>query len=512
MDRATIEKIRITLDKNVIPWSHRVIDGERYYNYNGVNNVPYSNQDDLMLSVESNVMEFNDPRWYSFDDVKQMGHYLKAGSKGVKVENMVLFNGEQVQGLEPFTGETNRILHNKNFCREIYKNAFQSLGIEDANGDYFGYDATRNCILSPLFKLNYYATDVIICSDKMSTMKLGSIITASGHDTLLNRFPSHWNYNEEMTNYINNDFDDSKFSILTKKEELIKSICISLMECEVGLKVEEQLDIIDYKPINWFKSLSDEQFIEAIEEAVKAKEYILQTSNYSAVKERLENGEFGESRSPLALEKRDVEKSKSLVDEITSYIPMYEVNRHTVQSYVDERSLYVDDNKVLTIVEYDQDRIPTAAWQLKDNAFELVKGSEVGNGLTTKFSSRKDILVINDGLENTLAYQKMADVRVEYLLSQEAANAPIYLNNFLDNIKDSDRYQKLKKVVIALSNTVEGNEATEKIEQTLKNDYPHIQIQIHQPITTFSELGEQMIAFQEQFKHVAELNEPQLEL
>ena len=81
------------LQENIIPWEKQWIGGERAFN--PVTGTKYRGTNAFWLAYISQMQQYDDPRWCTFNQAKEKGWKIKSGSKGTRIEFFSPYDREE---------------------------------------------------------------------------------------------------------------------------------------------------------------------------------------------------------------------------------------------------------------------------------------------------------------------------------------------------------------------------------------------------------------------------------
>ena len=264
-----------SLKEGEIPWKKRWINES---NINGISKIEYHGINQLILNYFSYVERYTDNRWFTYNQIKDMGLKLEnAKNKGVPIEfwsayNFIhkkkysfkeyneyiehhpdeknnfriilrtafVFNGNLVKGLKPLERKTKHIEPSK-----YIENIIKKLDINYSEiGNKAYYDPVNDKIVLPpkeqfIDKYSYYAT------------QLHEISHATGNSNRLNR---------ELENNLKEDY---------AREELIAEISSSFLMQKLNIPasaehynnhkayIKSWIDILENKNSELFNAISE---------------------------------------------------------------------------------------------------------------------------------------------------------------------------------------------------------------------------------------------------------------
>lgn len=293
---------------------------------NGHTGRKYTGLNRLWLQYNIEKRGFEDPRFYTFKQVQDMGLKVKKGSKAVQVEFWSLydpelkktvdfkdakeyeeqgkelktiaryysvFNGNQIEGLEKY--EFPKMSNAK--PQEVIKNIAKNMGVKFLHDgmDQAFYRQGDDSIHLPL-------PERFLNQDSYNATALHELAHATGTLQRLNRTQGKY-------------FGDEPYA----REELVAEIASCFSQNDLGLSLgEENFDNHKAYIQSWISEISEkeEALMEAIKEAQRASDYILEMSE----KEKILNSE----------EYIDYEKEASQRMRI-SYVPEQSFEEFVVQ-------------------------------------------------------------------------------------------------------------------------------------------------------------------------------------
>lgn len=297
---------------------------------NGVSEKPYSGVNRFRLSFEAVVRGYKDPRWYTFNQVNEMGLKIEKGQRGVKTElyklwdkkrkveiksqkeleqlfqgmseqeiklyraenlytlarQSVVFNGEQVAGLEKYVAPQLSEVDKNVKCEQLLQNA--PCTIEYGEETIAFYEVNKDFIYLPdRGKFNdikaLYAT------------AFHEIGHSTGHESRLGR---------DMSGI----FGSEKYA----SEELIAELCSVFIQQDLGVAVGSK-EIENHAAYlqSWLKNPED--FYIAVKAAERASEYV---NKY--LEEKVKNSEDAKRQRII---KYYQDKRKKNLDRLEKNIP-----------------------------------------------------------------------------------------------------------------------------------------------------------------------------------------------
>ena len=279
-----------SLNEGEIPWRKRWISGA---NINGISKIEYKGINQLMLNFVTYKEKYNDNRWFTYKQIKNLGLKLKNGKgKGVPIEfwsvynyklrkrfnfkdyevyiekypdqkddfriidrTAIVFNGSLIEGLEPIKASKNNIETSKYINKIINK-----LGVKyEEHGNQAFYSPLEDKITLPekdkfIDKYSYYATE------------LHELCHSTGHSSRLNR------------NLQTKDKKDYA------REELIAEISSSFLMQELNVPADAEhydnhksyiqswISILNDKPNELFKAINESnKVVKFIDDKLKEK-------------------------------------------------------------------------------------------------------------------------------------------------------------------------------------------------------------------------------------------------
>lgn len=279
-----------SLNEGEIPWRKRWISGA---NINGISKIEYKGINQLMLNFVTYKEKYNDNRWFTYKQIKDLGLKLNNGKgKGVPVEfwsaynfklrkrfnfkdyeeyiekypdqkddfriidrTAIVFNGSLIEGLELIKVSKNNIETSKYINKIINK-----LGvIYEEHGNQAFYSPLEDKITLPekdkfIDKYSYYATE------------LHELCHSTGHSSRLNR------------NLQTKDKKDYA------REELIAEISSSFLMQELNVPADAEhydnhksyiqswISILNDKPNELFKAINESnKVVKFIDDKLKEK-------------------------------------------------------------------------------------------------------------------------------------------------------------------------------------------------------------------------------------------------
>ena len=345
-----IEMYKQSLKEDKIPWIQEWATKSKPYNpvsktkYHGINN--------LLLNIVSEVLGYSDPRWCTFNQIKNNGWKLdNAKGKGIpieywmpfdKVNNKFLtwpqykelveknedisqislycktsfvFNAKFISGIPPLENKfTNNYIYSSPFIQNLIKN----LGVEYKEfGDEAYYSLKKDMVVIPeqsLFNSNYayYST------------QLHELSHSTGHENRLNRS-------------MNNVFGSPEYA----KEELRAEIASSFLAQELDIQCKDEY-LNNHKAYiqDWIEILENnpDELFKAIKDAEKIQDYALKVGEWEKVQEQINTTSL--YQTILSQLKKDKEYANSLFrieERLKSFYENEEIGADVYQLCLDER-------------------------------------------------------------------------------------------------------------------------------------------------------------------------------
>ena len=82
-----------SLKENIIPWEKQWVGGERAFN--PITGTKYKGVNAFWLAYIAQMQNYEDPRWCTFNQAKEKGWKIKAGSKGTRIEFFSPYDREE---------------------------------------------------------------------------------------------------------------------------------------------------------------------------------------------------------------------------------------------------------------------------------------------------------------------------------------------------------------------------------------------------------------------------------
>jgi len=278
--------------------------------YNGLSKRPYRGINRFILQYVANKRKVNDPRWFTFNQVQNMELKLKRGCKGEKVEFYFLwdkekeeyitfqeydeydekqkeaviwraryytvFNGSDIEGLEPFSITTNEIEP-----AEAISLLTENMGIEIFNdgGDQAYYSPSSDLIHLPL-------PEVFLSSYEYNATALHELAHSTGHISRLNRATIMSDARPGEEEYA--------------QEELIAELTSCYIAAELPINQDEE-HLENHKAYFqvWGKRIKDnpEYLMKALKEAEKAAAYMEKAMSITKeIEKNVESEEISEAQ------------------------------------------------------------------------------------------------------------------------------------------------------------------------------------------------------------------------
>lgn len=256
---------------------------------NAVSNRHYRGLNEFYLKLVSMVHEYKDPRWMTFNQIRDEGYHLEKGSKGAKVEYWfpfdtikkkgvsfeekerlinegerkkedfslvakyyTVFNGDNISGLPEIELPKNEIEPNK-VLEQISKG--MKIEIYNDGEDRAFYRPSTDDIHLPL-------PEVFSSDNEYNAVAFHELGHATGHESRLNRDQS-------------GVFGTSAYA----KEELVAEITSAFMAETTGISLED-MNMENHKAYvnGWIASIEDdpEYLMKAISQAHDAADYMQQ--------------------------------------------------------------------------------------------------------------------------------------------------------------------------------------------------------------------------------------------
>lgn len=253
---------------------------------NPVSNLYYKGGNRLKLMFEAIDNNYKDPRWFTFKQAQEKGWKIKKGAKGILCEKwiftkkekekdekgnekevevplpkpivnyFIVFNGEQVEGIPPYSKTT----FTKDEILKTVNNFIKSSEVkirEIAQTEAY-YSPSRDEIVLPL-------REAFKSEEAFLRTTLHEMCHSTGHSTRLNRNQT-------------GEFGTPSYA----REELIAELGSLFTETSLGFKIEGEHfnDHSNYLK-SWIGALKDDcnELFRACSEAEKASNYLLERYN-----------------------------------------------------------------------------------------------------------------------------------------------------------------------------------------------------------------------------------------
>lgn len=245
-----VKKIVDSLEQEDLIWRKgwQSFHGNRPFNIKSKHN--YSGMNLLILTFESLNKNYNDPRWMTYQQAKELGYNVKKGSKATTLSYFSLydyeqkkiistieylqldeiekqkirpinkcfsvFNAEQIEGIEAFEIKENDIILTNNIATSFIDTLKNELEIEVKHtGDSASYFPALDKILMP--NINSFDNE-----DLYYATLLHEFSHATGHESRLNR--------ELLSNNAKNNTEYAK-------EELIAEISSAFLSIDLEMDI-----------------------------------------------------------------------------------------------------------------------------------------------------------------------------------------------------------------------------------------------------------------------------------
>ncbi len=302
-----IDQIRAEISKGNLEW-HHYLSGKALP-HNGETSRPYQGANRLYLALSAAVQGFDDPRWYTFNQVEKMGLKIEKGQKGTRIEKFtvwdklakkeirtrkdldeitaglseeerkqyekdnltvyinqyVVFNGQQVKGLEKFVAPTLDESQKDERCERILEQSFVPIEYSQSRTTA-SYDLIEDKINMPL-------RDKFISTDELYGTAFHEMSHATGAKTRLNR------------NFENFDgFGSESYA----REEVVAELSSLFLQQDLGVDLKRAAIQNSAAYIQaWEKVLAKpDEFFRAIAAADKASKYIIENCSQAQKQEQ----------------------------------------------------------------------------------------------------------------------------------------------------------------------------------------------------------------------------------
>lgn len=265
--------------------------------FNLTTNKFYKGVNSLWLKMRENANVYNDPRWATFNQIRDKGYKLKQGSKGEKIEYCMPIDCKEGKAItwEEFEKVYPDELFNKNGLLEkryiIRAKTFTVFNASQIEGvSEFEYEKIHNNILpDEVVEKVAYGLGVVIEEYPNSSKAYYSISEDKIHMPLHTQFKSDYGYaatalhelshstghRSRLNRNIYNKFGSQNFAF----EELIAEISGCFMSEYVKAPLtEEQLENHEAYIQGWARRIrrNSNYLFKAISEAEKASEYMIE--------------------------------------------------------------------------------------------------------------------------------------------------------------------------------------------------------------------------------------------
>lgn len=315
------------LKEDTLPWKKGWNETYSVHHFNPVSDTKYKGVNNALLSIVSAVRGYKDPRWMTFNQIKEKGFTLEnAKGQGIPVEFWSVYdtaNKTTVSIAEYNATITNDPDRKKDFkmIDRIYHvfNATHIKGISDfvleeqpkkvMNASPFIDNLIKNMNVQYTEKGNraFYSptTDEVVVPQshqfhgqyEYEATRLHELCHATGHASRLNRAVDNW-------------FGTADYA----KEELRAEIASSFLAQEMDLDVS-QINLDNHKAYiqNWIQTLENDpnELFRAIKDAENISTYISETGELEKFRLR-EAGEIIEEPEVISLEKFLAQKGLAL--------------------------------------------------------------------------------------------------------------------------------------------------------------------------------------------------------
>ena len=271
--------------------------------FNGKSNKKYQGFNALYLSLLASMKEYNDPRWMTFNQVKEMGGYVNAGEKSSEIFFYTMYDKNTKKEFDEKTVEGMTVEERNEYMdKNVYKaikfyqvfNATQCKGLPEYNKPQMSdeeqtkqINLIENVIKNSAAPISYdggsnayynTATDSIHLP-KVSDFKsmqdyyataLHEIAHSTGHTSRLNRD-------------LNGGFGSESYAV----EELRAELSSVFMQLDLGLQLEgKHIENHGAYLASWLKSFKDDKNIlfKTIRDAEKISNYVVE--NYASREEQ----------------------------------------------------------------------------------------------------------------------------------------------------------------------------------------------------------------------------------
>lgn len=321
MNKAREQLIKMyidSLEENKLPWKKGWDNTYSVHHFNPVSKTNYRGVNNSLLSIISAVRGYKDPRWMTFNQIKEKGWELvDAKGQGVPIEfwsvydianktvislseyNAIItnqpdrkddfrvmdriyhvFNATHIKGIPEFVLEEQqkKVMNPSPFIDNLIKN----MGVTyHEQGNKAFYSPSTDTVVVP--ESNQFHNEY-----KYNSTRLHELCHATGHSSRLNR-------------KIQNTFGTQSYA----KEELRAEISASFIAQDMNLD-SSQIDLDDHKAYiqSWISTLRKEpnELFKAIKDAENICEYVLETGQIEKFRLQ-ESGEVIKEPEVISLEK-----------------------------------------------------------------------------------------------------------------------------------------------------------------------------------------------------------------
>ncbi|MEG1065923.1 MAG: zincin-like metallopeptidase domain-containing protein [Erysipelotrichaceae bacterium] len=329
------DEIVASLEKNQIPW-RATWDTNIVKPFNAISNKAYSGMNQLSLLMESIKKGYDDPRWMTFKQANNAGYRIIKGSKGHSVfsftfvnyetketlslseykkldtpdkqkyhatsKTYTVFNGQQIDGIPKLEAKKFIVKFENEKAEAFTDTLLKNIKLTVAEtGDRAFYNVAKDVVVVPdrnsqMDEESYYAT------------LLHEVSHATSHPTRLNR-------------PVDTTFGSDKYAT----EELRAEITSAFLSIDLGFHFNDfqQSNHIAYVQ-DWAKSIKDNKniIIEAISDAEKIRNYMLENGNYNLHYSNDDEKEVSHQLIPFRIEQVISPKgylNETLIDKMQSY-------------------------------------------------------------------------------------------------------------------------------------------------------------------------------------------------
>ncbi|MDH6367070.1 MULTISPECIES: zincin-like metallopeptidase domain-containing protein [unclassified Breznakia] len=294
-----VEDVIASLSEGVLPWE-KPWDSDIGSAYNAKSNKKYKGLNQITLLIQSIANNYDDPRWLTFKQAKELGYTVMKGQKGTPIsffsfydvdsrelytyEQVVrltepeqlsvrviektsyVFNARQIDGMPLLEKEEKSVVNFSNdLLRDFSKTLINEMNVVVREGWHVAeYDNRRD-------RVNIPDKDVFKGENEYYGTLFHELAHATGHESRLNR-------------EIRNKFGSDKYAIEELRAEF-SSVFLNL-DLNVSLDSEHKTNHKAYLQ-SWASIIKNkpEILFSAIKDAQKISDYMLEKGDYEHLKE-----------------------------------------------------------------------------------------------------------------------------------------------------------------------------------------------------------------------------------